>query len=143
MHELPIVKKITEYVLHYAEQEEATRVRGVWLEIGSLHDLIDEWVIKYFAFATKNTIAEGADLHITRTPVICKCKACGEYFTVDIKQYDAVGACPVCQSADYDFTCGNELMIQRIEIEKDENPASDPADPDALTIKNVPKDKER
>ena len=116
MHELPIVKKIIENVERYAREEQATRVLKVNLQIGCLHDLIDEWVEKYYVFASKDTILEGSKLHIRRTPVICACSDCKEYFTIDMKEQDT-GECPVCGSKHYRFIFGNELIIQSVELE--------------------------
>lgn len=116
MHELPIVQKIVEEVFVCARREGATRVTAVYLEIGSLHDLVEEWVQKYFSFACRGSIAEGAKLNIVRTPVICRCESCSEYFTVQLYAAEDVN-CPCCGSNNYKISLGNELMIQRIELE--------------------------
>ena len=124
MHELPIVQKIAEEVLAYAGKEGAVRVRAVELEIGSLHDLMEEWVRKYFAFACRGTAAEGAELTIVRTPVICRCGTCSEYFTVQLREAGDV-KCPVCGENDYEIAFGNELVIQRIVLELPEEGAGE------------------
>lgn len=115
MHELPIVQKVVETVLEYAKQEKALAVRRVNLEIGSLHDLMEDWVKKYFRFITKETVAENAELNILRTPVICQCKVCNEKFTVNVKNIMDV-QCPTCENENYRILFGNELLIQSIEI---------------------------
>ena len=115
MHELPIVKEVLKAVLRVAEEEKATKILKVTLEIGDMHDLIDEWVIKYFVFASKGTPAEGARMEIRRLPVICRCKTCQELFTARFRQINTV-KCPVCGSESFSFVSGDELRIDQVEF---------------------------
>jgi len=119
MHELPIVQSILKTVLQSAKRENARRILSVGLAIGDLHDLIPEWVEKYFVYASRGTIAEGASLHIERIPVILRCSACKEHFSVSVYRDDLV-KCPVCGGYDAAIVMGQELDIINIEIEVDE-----------------------
>lgn len=115
MHELPIVNKILETVLCYAEEEKAKKVLSVHLVIGEMHDLLDEWVIKYFSFASRGTIADSAKIEIERTPIICQCGKCRELFISHLRENKQI-QCPVCGSLEYVLQSGDELMLDRIEI---------------------------
>lgn len=114
MHELPIVKQVLKTVLQVAEEEHASRVLKVTLTIGEMHDLIDEWVRKYFVYASIGTLAEGAQLEITRLPVICRCSSCSEFYVAHLRESDTL-KCPVCGSEKYSFISGDELRIEEVE----------------------------
>lgn len=89
---------------------------SVNLAIGELHDLIPDWVSRYFVYASRGTAAEGAALHIERIPLILRCGACMEHFTVSV--YDAGSVrCPCCGHTDASIVMGKELEITSIEVE--------------------------
>lgn len=116
MHELPIVQNIIDNVLKYSEQENAKRVLAVVLEIGEAHDLIDEWVQKYFSFASRTTVAEGAELRIRRIPVIASCTSCRSNYRINLKKAEH-DSCPACGGKNYKLLSGDELIIHSIELE--------------------------
>lgn len=113
MHELPIVRQILSGVLSAAEQAGAVRVDRVVLEIGEMHDLIPEWVDKFFRYASRGTIAEKAELVIERPPLICRCAKCGEHFVLHPRA-SAVWACSNCGSRDFAMLGGEEFSIREI-----------------------------
>ena len=115
MHELPIVKGILNVVLNQAAENNAAAIKSVDLEIGEMHDLVPEWVEKFFRFASKGTIAEDAELRIHRRPIICKCDACGEYFVLHLRLEDQLH-CPVCGSQEFQLISGRELQVLKIEV---------------------------
>ena len=114
MHELPIVKEVLKTVLRVAQEEKASKILKVTLEVGDMHDLVDEWVKKYFVFASRGTVAEGARIEIRRLPVICRCKACEELFVAHFRRIDSV-VCPVCHCDSFSFVSGDELRIEKVE----------------------------
>ena len=120
MHELPIVKGILEAVIEYATENHAAKVSKVVLTVGSLHDLIPEWVQKYFRFASSGTIAEEAIIVINKTPIICRCKACECNFVFHLSAQPEQQHCPECGSKDFVLVSGRELIIQKIEICKED-----------------------
>lgn len=115
MHELPVVREVLKTVLRYAEEDGAGQILRVYLVIGDMHDLIDEWVVKYFAFASRGTIAEGAEVIIERPPVVCRCNICQEYFIMHLRTCDQTG-CPVCGSESFSLCSGDEFMIKGVEV---------------------------
>lgn len=121
MHELPIVKEVLEVVLRYARNNNAAQVRTVVLEIGGFHDLVPEWVEKYFHFASRGTLAEGAAIRIIKNPVILHCNSCGENVTIDFRNYGTV-QCTLCNSHDVRLISGKEFMIREIEIQSQKEP---------------------
>jgi hydrogenase nickel incorporation protein HypA/HybF len=115
MHELPVVTTVLESVLSRARSENASRVVSVQLVIGGLHDLIPEWVQKYFAYASRGTIAEGASVNIITVPVICQCRKCGENFLFHTER-ELPCRCPCCAAGEFTVATGREFELRGIEI---------------------------
>ena len=115
MHELPIVKEVLSTVLEYARANHAARVDTVVLEVGELHDLVPEWVEKFFRFASRGTIAEGAQVRIERPPLICRCSGCREHFILHLRD-GSEWRCPVCGGDDFAMLTGGEFSIKEITI---------------------------
>jgi len=115
MHELPVVKALFQIVMDHAQKNEAKRVVQINLRIGLLSDLVDEWIRRYFEMLAENTIARGAGIDITRTPVVMRCRACGCEFEVS---RDELGkACPECKEKGVDIVSGREYTLESIAIE--------------------------
>ena len=51
MHEFAVTKLLFNEVKLYAEAKNAERVTDVYLAVGDLRGMLNEWVIKYFAYA--------------------------------------------------------------------------------------------
>ena len=115
MHEMPIVRQVLKTVLDYAESRNATQVKTVFLEIGQAHDLVPELVEKYFAFASKGTVAEGAQVLISRPPVAVACRECQAKMEVDLHRIDRL-KCLQCGGERFHLISGKEFMIRGVEI---------------------------
>lgn len=120
MHELPVVTKLLEAVLERAEREGAVRVTAVELLVGGLHDLIPEWIERYFAFASRGTLAEGAEIRVITAPVIGRCRRCGESFVVDLAKMPAI-TCASCGGEEFFLLAGREFELRKIEVVLDEH----------------------
>lgn len=116
MHELPIVKSVLETALRYAEEENATRIHKIVLVVGEMHDLVPEWVDKFFRFAAKGSIAEGGKIEIESLPIICHCKTCQENYILHTRGPEEEMCCPVCGSTEADRVSGDEFLIREIEV---------------------------
>lgn len=117
MHELAMTKSILQKTLDYAERTEATQVETVILKLGVLRDLKAEWLQRYFAYISRGTIAEQAELLIETVPVSCRCENCGKVFPVDVHEIAVEDIrCPECESKKYRLHSGNEFMLLGIEV---------------------------
>ena len=114
MHELPITEEILKIALNHGEKNRAKKIVRIYLSIGELTDLIDEWVQRYFDYLAKDSLAEGAELIIERIPIRVLCDECGEAFEVDKKKMDF--ACPVCGERSAELLSGREFIVKSIEI---------------------------
>jgi hydrogenase nickel incorporation protein HypA/HybF len=64
MHELPVAENVLEITLRHARQANATRVTDLYLVVGQLSSIIDDSLQFYWDIISKDTIAEGAVLHL-------------------------------------------------------------------------------
>lgn len=117
MHELAITQSILEIILKHAQSNNASRIISVSLKIGELTGMKKEWIIKYFNYISKNTIAEEAQLEIEIIPALLqcqKCKASFPYNSQDIKN----NTCPSCHSTEhFSILSGKEYFIQEMKIQ--------------------------
>jgi len=114
MHELPVIGQIIKIVLQHAKQNHVQKIIAINLDVSQLSDLEDQWMQRYFDYASKGTIAEGAQLKIERKPVLFQCNACSGKFDVNIKTVDQI-RCSICGSEDYRRVPGNDYYIKNME----------------------------
>lgn len=111
MHELSITQSILEIAIRHAQAANATKVTNLYLVIGQLSSVVDDSVQFYWDFISKDTLAEGAQLHFQRIPAKMLCKECQHRYSPD----DDL-TCPQCGSADIHVTAGTEFFLESIEV---------------------------
>jgi len=116
MHELPITESILNVVLKHAKMNGARRVVTVYLQVGKLSDLEDDWIQRYFNYLSKGTPAEGAKLKIERTPVRMKCHACSTSYEAEMAKKDDP-VCPACGEKGGTLLSGREYIIKEMEVQ--------------------------
>lgn len=115
MHELPVTETILEVVLAHAARHDASRIVTIYLQVGKLSDLEDEWMQHYFDHLSQGTLAEGARLAIERTPIRLACDSCGASYTVETAdQLDQ--PCPQCGQQETSLIGGREYFITNMEV---------------------------
>lgn len=116
MHELPVIESILNIVMKHAELNQVQKIVSITLEVGELSDLEAEWMQHYFNFLSNDTLAEGAELRVTYTPIVLQCSQCRHSFPVQKEQIGAV-ACPSCGREDkFDLVSGQEYFIKEMEV---------------------------
>lgn len=116
MHEMSLTRDIVETVVHEAELAGATRVVGVHLTLGEVHDIVDDLFGRCFAFVARGTIAQDAEVRITRVPLTVRCADCGHTFPVSVYAAREPVRCPACESGRYELASGDEFLIDDIEV---------------------------
>ncbi len=112
MHEMALAESMLEIVERTARANGATRVKGVWLEIGALSHVAPDALRFCFDAVTRGSLAEGAALEIVATPGAAWCMPCGE--TVPLAR---VGdPCPRCGSYQLTVSQGDAMRVREIEI---------------------------
>ncbi len=124
LHEFSAACSIVDTALEAARNYNAVKVKVVNVEVGEFTFLIPEQLIFNFEIATKNTIAEDAELRIKTIKGRLACSDCGyegeSKVDPDIPPQIAVFApmkCPNCGSSATIITGGKDFIISNIEAE--------------------------
>lgn len=124
MHEFSAACSIVDTAVEAAKNNNATKIIVVNVAVGEFTFLIPEQLIFNFEIASKNTIAEGADLRVKSVKGRLHCSDCGfegeSQVDSDIPQQLAAFApmkCPKCGSSSTSITGGKDFIITNIEAE--------------------------
>lgn len=115
MHEMALTRNVVDIVVQYAEEAGATEVRAVHLTIGHVRDIVEDLFEGCFAFMARGTVAEHADLVITRVPLTVRCNKCDRVYHINVRDTNT-WVCPVCKEKDYRLNTGMEFFVNDIEI---------------------------
>ena len=113
MHEMSLCEGVLQLLQENARSQGYTRVRQVWLEIGVLSGVEPEAMRFCFDAVMRDTLAEGARLHIIEQPGEAWCMVCAR--TVAVKQ--RFDACPECAGYQLQVTGGDQMRIKELEVE--------------------------
>jgi hydrogenase nickel incorporation protein HypA/HybF len=112
MHELPVTQNILDIAIRYAG--DAKKITRINLVIGDLSSIVGDSVKFYWDMLSKDTIAEGAELHFIRIKTRFRCSECQHEFELsDSKEF----TCPECGSIKVQVIAGKEFRMDSIEIE--------------------------
>jgi hydrogenase nickel incorporation protein HypA/HybF len=114
MHELSVTEEILGIVLRHAAKSGVTRIEKIFLEIGELSDLEEQWLSRYFGAVSRGTAAEDASLVVTRIPCRFLCADCGREFDLDLRSPDRA-ACPSCSGESIRMIRGDEYVVKSME----------------------------
>ena len=116
MHELSVTQEILQVILSHALQHSVKKILRIYIEVPSITDFEDIWLKRYFSQLSKNTIAEHADLSITRIPPSFSCTFCSKEFPVMLSELDSI-QCPDCGSASCTLLSTGQYYIKNMEAE--------------------------
>ncbi len=116
MHELPITQSILNVVLRHAADQNVRRIVRIRLRVGELSDLADEWIQHYFAYLSRGTLAEAAELAITRAPIVLRCTACGDTFEVARPRLGEA-RCAACGGERLELVSGRGYVVENMEVQ--------------------------
>lgn len=113
MHEMSLAEGVLQIIEDSAQQQDFSRVKAVWLEIGQLSSVEPEAMRFCFDAVTRGSIADGARLEIVIVDGGGQCMSCGQ--TVRLQAvYDA---CPACGGYPVNPVSGTEMRIRELEVE--------------------------
>ncbi len=115
MHELPVTESILKIALQHAPAESVSRIVRIYLEVGELSDLEDEWIQHYFDYLSKGTRAEKAELVIQRIPITFQCDACANRFEIKREALQDL-QCPECGSTVCKLVAGKGYYVKNMEV---------------------------
>jgi hydrogenase nickel incorporation protein HypA/HybF len=124
VHEFSAACSIVDTAVQAAEENRATKVTVVHVNVGEFTFLISEQLEFNFEIASKNTILEGAELAIHRVPGRLRCTDCGHEgpAAVDSNLPPQIAMfspmkCAECGSSNTTISGGKEFIITSIEAE--------------------------
>ena len=112
MHEMSVAEGILQVLEEQAVQQQYNKVNTVWLEIGPLAMIDSDALAFCFEAVMKNSIADGATLHIIKLQGKAFCVQCTETVTIT-QRYDS---CSHCGSYQLQVTQGDEMRIKELEV---------------------------
>ncbi|MBV8207312.1 MAG: hydrogenase maturation nickel metallochaperone HypA [Acidobacteria bacterium] len=113
MIEHEMVTGLLEIIDHAAYRHSVSRVRTIEIELGGCRHLDADQLKQQFTIAARNTVADGAELHIHVLPVRRRCHACGTNFEAD--EHDRT--CPHCRHPHTEALTGEEARVVAMEVE--------------------------
>jgi hydrogenase nickel incorporation protein HypA/HybF len=113
MHELSIVASLFDILNEKAKEQKAKKITKVKLKVGMLSGVVPELLESAFEIYKKDTIASDAKLEIETTSIKAKCKKCGFEFSPE----DFTIICPTCCSYQVKILSGEELLLEKMELE--------------------------
>lgn len=113
MHEMTIAVSIVDIICKKANDENAKKINNVVLEIGDLSGIMIDSLEFCFDAATKNTIADGAELKINTIEGKALCKNCNKNYNLK----NDFTPCPICDDFNIDVIEGKELSIKSFNID--------------------------
>jgi hydrogenase nickel incorporation protein HypA/HybF len=113
MHELSVTQNLLEIALRHAGRASAQRITRLNLVIGELSSIVDDSIQFYWDIVSRDTIAEGSELHFERLPGTLRCLSCDHVFPLNGRDY----ACPACGERKVIAAGGDEFRLESIEVE--------------------------
>ncbi|HYP57588.1 MAG TPA: hydrogenase maturation nickel metallochaperone HypA [Beijerinckia sp.] len=112
MHELSICQSLISMIENEARRQSFHKVRQIHLEIGRFAAVDPEALRFGFEVASRDTLCEGAELHIIDLPGIAYCFTCEETVALG----DRLAPCPKCGGGRLQATGGDELKVKDLEV---------------------------
>lgn len=107
MHEVSMMQNTLDIAIAQAQQNGATKVDRLTMNVGELSGVIPEALEFAFEVLIQGTIADNAQLEIITIPVVCYCPECDRNFQPDNYIYK----CPECQVISTNIVHGRELAL--------------------------------
>ncbi len=116
MHEMSLVAGMFEVLEAEAAKYQGARIVSVTVKIGVLSGVVPDLLESAFDSYKTGTVAEKASLTVVTVKPVFTCKACGGRTFREELDY----SCASCGSKDVELTAGDELVIEKIELETDD-----------------------
>jgi hydrogenase nickel incorporation protein HypA/HybF len=113
---MALTREVVDIVIQEAAAAGATQVSAVHVTIGYMRDIVEEYFEGLFGYLTRGTVAENAELIMTRVAFTVLCNKCGQIYRFDAHDRSAATECPSCGETDFKVNTGREFFINAIEI---------------------------
>jgi hydrogenase nickel incorporation protein HypA/HybF len=112
MHELSIATGLVATAARSAAANGAGRVLHVYVRIGSLAGVEPEALSFCFPIAARETVCEGAELHLEMVPASGTCTKCGARSEIR----DLLAPCSGCGEWPLAIEGGREMQLESLEV---------------------------
>jgi hydrogenase nickel incorporation protein HypA/HybF len=117
VHELYLAECILKAVQSSLPPDiEPERVEQVRVQVGKLDAVVPDSLVFLFDAIKSRVQMPNAALHVEEISVLCRCRDCGQDFTVEIPLF----ICPHCQSSQVDVVRGRGIQLVGISVSDDE-----------------------
>lgn len=114
MHEFALTKSLIDQVEAIADEHHATKIRSIQIRCGSLSGVEPELLREAFMILrSQSSRIHNCELNLVVEPVQAKCLSCDKPFM----PANFVFTCPTCSSTDTVTLCGEDVMIDQIELD--------------------------
>jgi len=113
MHELAICQALIEQVERVARDNAARRILSITVSVGPLSGVEPQLLEHAYPLAAAGTVAEEAKLVVVTVPVRVRCRAC----KAETEAASNRLLCSSCNDWHVDVIAGEEMLLQRVEIE--------------------------
>lgn len=113
MHEVTLCQNALDIIEQQAKQSRAQRVTGVWLELSTVSCIEKDALHFCFDIVCRDSVAEGAELHVSIVPAQAWCRDCQK--TVSVPGLST--GCPHCGSHNLQVDSSDAMQVKQIEIE--------------------------
>ena len=122
MHEMPVTQSLLNMIL---ERAQGRRVTDVYLQVGRMSSIVPDSVEVFFDYLSRDTLAEGAQLHFEILPLEMTCLDCGQPVVLDawteerphVMMSKAFGQGCVCGSKNLRITGGVGFELVSFDVE--------------------------
>ncbi|MBT3197792.1 MAG: hydrogenase maturation nickel metallochaperone HypA [Gammaproteobacteria bacterium] len=114
MHELSVCQSILSQVETVAEENSATTVSLIHLQIGPLSGVEVPLLKNAWTIARADTLASEAELEIEEMPITIRCSQCGQVSRAKVNRM----ICGQCGEWRTQLISGDEMLLRSIELEK-------------------------
>ena len=113
MHELAVCQALIDQVERVSRENGGRRVVSVTVAVGALSGVEGKLLEHAFPLAAAGTVAGQASLVVESIPVRVRCRTCHTESEAEPNRL----VCGTCRDWRVDVVAGEELLLQRIEIE--------------------------
>ena len=115
MHEMSLVQGLFQQLVELAEENGASRVLEVTMEIGPLSGVVeDSFRFAFDILCSETPLCKGASLAVEVPPVIYTCSECGHQVQSNAERPEA---CPACSDPFLIPSGGDGLILKRVQME--------------------------
>ncbi|MEN8213200.1 MAG: hydrogenase maturation nickel metallochaperone HypA [Pseudomonadota bacterium] len=120
MHELSICQALVEQLEGIAAQHPGKQVAEVHVGVGPLSGVVPQLLEDAFSVARAGSCASASTLHIHKSGIVVHCPSCGR----QSKALPNRLLCSHCGEWRTDLVSGDELLLERVELDEIEKPAN-------------------